>query len=332
MSIRVLIVDDSVLFRNHLRSIINSDPELEVVDLAVNGKEALEKIKTLNPDVITMDVNMPVMDGIMTVRKIMETKPIPILMLSAVTTAGAQSTFDALEAGAIDFLPKDKNFATKGLTSDSSDVIKKIKTIAKCRIKPRRITSSKYEVVLIGSSTGGPIALQTIIRGLPAAFPSPIVIIQHMPENFTKPFAERINAICNLHVKEAADGDILMVGNIYIAPGGKQLTFRRQVDGLVKIEIRESEAHLYYRPCIDLSFNSASLAFKGKVLSLVLTGMGADGREGVRTLKNLGSTSWVQDEKSSVVFGMPQAVVEAGLADKVLNVMDISTALVAEVM
>jgi two-component system, chemotaxis family, protein-glutamate methylesterase/glutaminase len=268
-TIKVLIVDDSVLFRNYLRSIIDSDPELEVIDIAIDGNEAVEKARNLAPDVITMDVNMPVMDGIATVRQIMKINPIPILMLSAVTSVGAKTTFDALEAGAVDFLPKDKNFTITGMVDDSCDIIKKIKTVARSKIKTYELLPTKYEAVLIGSSTGGPIALQTIMRGLPSSFPVPIVIIQHMPENFTKPFSERINSICNLHVQEAADGDILKVGNVYVAPGGKQLTFKKQLNGLVKIEIHESDPNLYYRPCIDLSFNSASTAFKEKILTLI---------------------------------------------------------------
>jgi two-component system chemotaxis response regulator CheB len=152
-----------------------------------------------------------------------------------------------------------------------------------------------------------------------------------MPENFTKPFADRINSICNLQVKEAAHGDIVLPGNIYIAPGGKQLIFKRLLDKSVKIEIRESDVNLYYRPCIDVSFSSAQGVFKNKALALILTGMGADGKEGVRLLKDSGSTAWVQDEKSSVVFGMPAAVLEAGLADKVLNINDISRSLISEI-
>ena len=261
----------------------------------------------------------------------MEVTPVPILMLSSVTTQGAQSTFDALEAGAIDFLPKNTSFIASKTIEQSADLIRKIKVVARCKINTRKLIHSKYEIVLIGSSTGGPIALQTIMRGLPAHFPAPIILIQHMPENFTKTFAERINSICNLKVKEAGDGDIITVGNAYVAPGGKQLTFRRLGNGTVRIEITEGDASLYYRPCIDLSLNSASTAFKGKVLSLILTGMGADGREGVRSLKNYNCTSWAQDEKSSVVFGMPQAVFEAGLVDKILNIDDISRALVNEV-
>ena len=189
---------------------------------------------------------------------------------------------------------------------------------------------TKYEVVLIGSSTGGPIALQTIMRGLPAAFPVPIVIVQHMPESFTKLFAARINSSCNLTAKEAAQGDIILPGNIYIAPGGKQLSFKMLADNSVEIQIDAREADSYYSPCIDIAFNSASAVFKNKALVLILTGMGADGKEGVRMLKQSGSTVWIQDENSSVVFGMPLAVLEAGLADKVLNLDDISSALINE--
>ena len=177
-------------------------------------------------------------------------------MLSAITLEGAQATFDALVAGALDFLPKNRNFAIKGVVNDSADIIKKIKAIAGCRvIQKKRV--NKYQLVLIGSSTGGPVALQTIMRGLPADFPSPIVIIQHMPENFTKAFAERINSICNLNVKEASNGDIVQAGHVYVAPGGKQLTFKKQGRSSINIKIDESDNSLYYRPCVDVTFNSA---------------------------------------------------------------------------
>lgn len=344
MPIKVLIVDDSIVFRNRLRKLINSDPALQVVDVATNGKDALEKVIALTPDVITMDVNMPIMDGIQTVRAIMELKPTPILMLSAVTAEAASATFEALEAGALDFLLKNQDIVAREITDYSADLITKIKALASCKLTNNKIdyknvnyknivhkNVNKYEIILIGSSTGGPIALQTVLQEIPRQFSVPIIIVQHMPENFTKPFSERMNSICNLTVREAQHGDIITAGNVYIAPGGKQLAFKRLANNTTKIEIKESEASVYYRPCIDLAFMSASTVFKGKILTIILTGMGADGREGVRALKNIGCTSWAQDEKTSIVFGMPQAVISAGLADKVFALENIGKAIVEEI-
>lgn len=286
---------------------------------------------TLKPDVITMDVNMPVLDGISTVRKIMECRPTPILMLSAMTIEGAQETFNALEAGALDFLPKIQNVEVNHPADNIIDIIAKINAIAKCKVKLAKFPFSRYEVLLIGASTGGTMALQSIIRELPANFPVPIVIVQHMPENFTKAFAERLNSLSNLEVKEAAHNDLILPGNVYIAPGGKQLFFKRNIDNKIIIEIKESDANLYYRPCIDISFTSASRVFNGKVLAVILTGMGADGKEGIRELKKHKFIVWVQDEKTCIVYGMPQAVYEAGLADKVLAIEDFTKNLISEI-
>lgn len=331
VTIKVLIVDDSTSFQNYLQTIINSDPELEVIGIAINEEEAIEKIARLEPDVITIDVNMPIMNGSATIQKIMDISPVPIIVLSAVTSEGAKLAFDAMEAGALDFVSKDKNFISQDQFHVNTDIIKKIKTVAGCTPKKRKISNKRYEIVLIGASTGGPVALQTIIRELPWDFPLPIVIIQHMPRGFTKPFAERLNSIGNLKVKEAANGDTIFPGNVYIAPGGKQLVFKHFIDDSVKLEVKESDNTLYYHPCVDLSLESANKIFKNKVLALILTGMGTDGKEGVKALKSSGAVIWVQDEKSSVVFGMPAAVLTAGLADRILHLADISKALLAEV-
>ena len=351
MSIRVLIVDDSILFQKYLKSIIDVDPELEIAGIAANGQEAIELRDSTSPDVITMDVNMPVMDGITTVRKIMSTNPIPILMLSSATLEGAQATFDALEAGALDFVPKSRNIVLKQFEINPNNVIYKIKTLAKCKVKklvlaeeePSNVklkrkpyitainkTTGKYDIVIIGSSTGGPVAVQTIIQALPSNFPLPVVIVQHMPEGFTSHFAVRINELSGFAVKEAQNGETILPGQAYIAQGGMQLIFMQQ-DNAIKIKVKDDPNQLY-RPSVDVVFNSAKEVFKSRVLALVLTGMGSDGKKGAQELKNAGSTVWAQNEQSSVVFGMPCSVIKAGLVDKVLDLKDISSSLIKEIM
>ena len=349
MAIKVLIVDDSSFFQQHLRKLISSDSDFDVIDIAVNGKEAIEKVKRLKPDVITMDVKMPEMDGITAVRHIMKSCPTPILMLSAITVDGARSTFDALDAGAVDFLPKDTKFVSRNIEHGSMNLLDKLKTIAKVKfeqpvdvdpeLKHKPVSKApevsfkkveKYEVVLIGASTGGPVAVQEIIESLPQEFPVPIVLVQHMPEDFTKLFAERVNFSSSMVVKEAVNDEILKPGEVYIAPGGMQLNFK-SYGNLVKLKIIEGDSSLYYRPCIDLAFKSAAAVFANKVLALVLTGMGADGKEGAIVLKDKGSTIWAQDKESSVVFGMPQAIINAGIASKTLNLKEISKRLLKEI-
>ena len=374
MAIKVLVVDDSSFFRRRVSEIINADPRLTVVGNAINGKEACELVKVLQPDVITMDIEMPVMDGITAVREIMKISPTPILMFSSLTQAGAKATLDALDAGALDFLPKKFEDIARN-RDDAVDLLqKRVAELAGKRFYLRRnsslatpskptstpfvrhtpaisakvmtppntmVTSTarraltgsamagsiiplsmplhfrasgkKYQLVAIGTSTGGPVALQKILTQLPANFPHPIVLIQHMPVTFTAAFASRLNNLCRIEVKEAQDGDILRAGVAYLAPGGQQM----MVDGRnvgARLRIIDGGDRMNYKPCVDVTFGSAAKVFNDRVLSIVLTGMGADGREGARMLKANGSTVWAQDEDSCVVYGMPQAVAKAGIS------------------
>ncbi|MCK5640746.1 MAG: chemotaxis response regulator protein-glutamate methylesterase [Gammaproteobacteria bacterium] len=351
MTLRVLVVDDSRFFRNRVTDMLNSDPRLEVVAVAENGSEAIKKVSEEHPDVITMDIEMPVMDGITAVRKIMASKPVPILMFSSLTTDGAQATFDALEAGAIDYLPK--NFAE--ISRKSEDVIKmlcdRVFSIAsKGRVrtnirkdtpisKPAQVAKSppifakktSYELVAIGCSTGGPVALQEVLQKIPGDFPLPIILVQHMPGTFTPSYAKRLDGLCGLTITEAKQGDILQPGTAYLAPGGKQLTVRRSSTNQITLNIKEPKPEENYRPCVDITFNSLASELKNPVLAIILTGMGADGREGARSLKTAGSTIWAQDEISSVVYGMPAAVADAGLTDRILPLVDIGPSIIGQV-
>ena len=355
MTIKVLVVDDSSFFRRRVSEIVNQDPELEVIATASNGAEAVKMAAELNPQVITMDIEMPVMDGITAVREIMAKCPTPILMFSSLTHDGARATLDALDAGALDFLPKrfediatnkddailllqqrvkalgrrrifrpaaraiitptpSSRQATSGLRT--SNIVAATPVAAPVRTSPAasiRASGKQYKLLLIGTSTGGPVALQKILTQFPANYPHPILLIQHMPAAFTPAFASRLNGLCKIEVKEAVNGDMLKPGCAYLAPGGMQMMIER-TGSTGRLKILAGSADMNYKPCVDITFASASKAFGGDILAVVLTGMGADGREGARMLKSAGATIWAQDEASCVVYGMPQAVASAGIA------------------
>lgn len=381
MAVKVLVVDDSGFFRRRVSEILSSDTTIQVVGTATNGKEAIEQALALKPDVITMDYEMPMMDGITAVRHIMQRCPTPVLMFSSLTHEGARVTLDALDAGAVDFLPKNfedisrnpdkvkqmlcekvhsisrsnRRFGGFGSTpapapaptpasaSATSSLRSAARATASARPAPAPVRPSPaahapahhaptspapkrkaYKLVAIGTSTGGPVALQRVLTQLPANFPAPIVLIQHMPAAFTKAFAERLDKLCRISVKEAEDGDILRPGLALLAPGGKQM----MVDGRGAVKILPGDERLNYKPCVDITFGSAAKSYGDKVLAVVLTGMGADGREGARLLKQGGSQIWAQDEASCVIYGMPMAIVKADLADAVYSLDDIGRHLV----
>ncbi len=356
MATRVLVVDDSGFFRRRVKEILEEDPMLTVVGDAANGQEAIDKALELKPDVITMDIEMPVMNGIKATQKIMETIPTPIVMFSSLTTEGAKATLDALEAGALDFLPKrfedisqDREEAKKLLCkrvlaiAQKKHALRKIAPVATSTIvaKTSPVTVAKrtdvkikksggIDLVAIGTSTGGPLALQNVLVNLPADFSKPIVMIQHMPATFTPAFAKRLDQLCKISVKEAADGDQLKPGLALLAPGGKQMLVEGRAGNAV-VRIIDSEPSLTYKPSVDITFRSVNNVFPAKTLAIVLTGMGADGREGARVLKAQGSEIWAQDEESCVVYGMPAAIVDAGLADNILDIHDVAQAIVKRI-
>lgn len=341
MSIKVLVVDDSSFFRHQIKSIINSSPNLTVIGEAANGRDAIDKVASLKPDVITMDYEMPLMDGITAVREIMRRHPTPILMFSSLTLQGARVTLDALDAGAVDFLPKSYEKASGNTDTLRKVLVEKIQSIAKPSTLLRRSTAAparspvsrttaaknytqKFELVMIGTSTGGPVALQKVLTQLPVNFPVPILLIQHMPGSFTGAFAERLNSQCRIGVKEAEDGDILKPGMAYLAPGGMQM----MLSGKNKLKVLAGDARLNYKPSVDLTFGSAVKHFNKSALAIVLTGMGADGREGARLLKQAQNVIWAQEGSTCVIDGMPSAVVKANLADEVIPLPDIARRIV----
>lgn len=338
--IKVLVVDDSSFFRRRITEFLSSDPNIEVIAQAVDGLDAVEKTNQLNPDVITMDIEMPRLDGISAVKKIRETKSTPILMFSSLTHDGAKATFEALDAGASDFLPKkfediatEKSEAIKILCERVNSLAKKktstSETIIKIPASLRALsaTSSKgYQLAVIGASTGGPVAVEKVLKSLPANYSLPILLIQHMPGSFTGAFAERLDKMCAINVKEAEEGDVLQAGTVYIAPGGRQMRLKKNGRGNI-ISIEDGPADTIYKPSVDVTFNSIAEAYSGRVLAIVMTGMGSDGCVGTRLLREKGATVWAQDEASCVVYGMPMAVVKENLVDKVMSVDEIGMSL-----
>ncbi|WP_256385186.1 protein-glutamate methylesterase/protein-glutamine glutaminase [Photobacterium toruni] len=366
MEIKVLVVDDSAFFRKMIVNMLESSSLIRVVGMATNGKEALDKVSELMPDVITMDIEMPVMDGVTAVKRIVRDHSMPILMLSSLTKEGTNQTLDALDAGASDFMLKNFKTVSDNETDFKSILIKKVTDLARRsrfinrktnypaslvsrlsssnltfnsqKVKPTTLSNSasnnvkntfinrpfrhsarKYDLLVIGSSTGGPVALQQVLMKLPANFPCPILLAQHMPALFTTAFAERLDTICNIKVKEAQSGDILKPGVAYLAPGGRQMTLEGR-QKVMRLKVSEDAMGLNYAPCVDLLFTSVAKTTPDSALGILLTGMGSDGCEGARLMKENGSVIWSQDKESCVVYGMPQAVEKAGISSEVFDI------------
>ncbi|MFT5635195.1 MAG: two-component system chemotaxis response regulator CheB [Cognaticolwellia sp.] len=370
MSFKVLVVDDSSFFRRRVTDILNKDPDLEVIDVAINGFDAVEKAIALKPDVITMDIEMPLLNGIDAVKQIMAKAPTAIIMFSSLTHSGAQATLEALDAGALDFLPKKFSEMAKN-TEDAGSLLRErvrqlarkkgaslpristFRTRASVEAKAtvsqayisdsgsavsarqsathRKSSGKEYKLLAIGTSTGGPIALQKLLTQLPEDFPLPIVMVQHMPAAFTLAFANRLNSLCKINVKLASSGDILKPGHAYLAPGGKQMIIDGTENAAKLRILEENSERIVFKPSVDISFASAAKIFGGNVLGIILTGMGADGREGSRLLKTKGATIWAQDEESCVVYGMPQAVAVAGISELSLSLESFPSAILMEI-
>ncbi len=334
--LRVLIVDDSAFMRMAIRSILNRDPEIEIVGTANNGADGVAKVLELKPDVVTMDVEMPVMDGIAAVREIMSKSPTRVIMVSTLTREGATATFDALEAGAVDYVSKgaDSSIEQTGIRDELLFKIKgAVSTTFTRKVPPApvphqhngdphprpRPISGKPDYVGIGASTGGPVALQEVLSRIPAGFAHGIMVVIHMPKAFTGPFAERLNSKCALPVKEAADGDLLLPGHVLVAPGGLHTTLVRKAAGIMVQTVPITSCPQYvYVPSVDMMMTTLTDASRGPVLGVILTGMGSDGLKGMRHLKEKGGATLVQDQATSTIYGMPKAFIEAGIADAVL--------------
>ncbi len=353
MPIRLLIVDDSLFFRRALREVFSSDPRLEVVGEASNGRQAVLKACELKPDIITMDVEMPIMDGISAVRQIAERCPTPILMLSALTKAGAEATLDAIDAGAVDFFPKNGDDPEDTLARSGRRLCSRVRMLAlrsqresasspggmrqeaspaaaDVRHRGGRGTPSGFlsrqGLVVIGASTGGPAAVPAVLGKLPTDFSVPIVIAQHMPGAFTGPFAQRLNDSMPIRVVEASDGEMLRPGTAYVIPGGRHGELAGR-PGAYKLNLRDPVADEHYRPSVSLAFSSAARVAGDDLLAVVLTGMGDDGAEGARQITAARGHVWAQDQATSVIYGMPAAVAKANLAESILPLGQIGTAI-----
>jgi two-component system chemotaxis response regulator CheB len=339
-SCRVLIVDDSALMRQLLTQILGSDPEIEVIGTAGDPFVAREKIKVLNPDVLTLDIEMPRMDGLTFLEKLMRGHPMPVIMISSLTDKGAETTLRALALGAIDYIPKPKVDVRRGTIEQAEEIVAKVKAAAKVKLHGLSAAppgpapallgsfhiSATHKVVAIGASTGGTEALKDVLTPLPADFPG-IVIVQHMPEAFTRQFAERLNSLCRIGVHEAQDGDRVLPGHALLAPGGHHMAVvRRGMEYLVRVYRGERvNRHL---PSVDVLFSSCARQLGRNALGVLLTGMGADGARGLLEMKEADSFTIAQDEATSVVFGMPREAILLGAADQVLPLGRIPAALV----
>jgi two-component system, chemotaxis family, protein-glutamate methylesterase/glutaminase len=340
---RVLVVDDSVVMRRVLSEVIASDAELEVAGYAANGQIALGMLEQVSPDVVTLDVEMPVLDGLATLKAMRARRcNVPVIMFSTLTERGAEATIDSLALGASDYVAKPTElgnyFAARERIREA--LVPKIKALchksrgsmapASAARLARSKLASRIDAVAIGCSTGGPNALAQVLPAIPREFPVPILIVQHMPPAFTRFLAQRLSSLCALPVEEATGGEVLMAGKIWVAPGGFHLAVKR--DGAAqKLEVTQAPPENSCRPSVDVLFRSMAQVFSNRVLAVVLTGMGQDGLRGCELLAGTGAQLLVQDEATSVVWGMPGFVAKAGLADAILSLSEIGPRIVESV-
>ncbi len=344
---RVLVVDDSAFMRKVISDIINADPNLEVIDKARDGMDAIKKIKELKPDVVTMDIEMPGMDGLSALAQIMRETPVPIIMLSSLTKAGTEQTVKALSLGAVDFIPKPSGQISLDIDKVKDEIIGKIKIVAGTKKKLKNYNSISQFVehkvakgdkivdklkplqnlIAIGTSTGGPKALHQVIPKLPGSINAAILIVQHMPPGFTKSLAERLDSISNIKVKEAEDNELIIPGCAYIAPGDFHLTVKaKQMTNKNELYISLNQLPPFggHRPSVDVMFNSIVEEFQGRVIATIMTGMGSDGAEGLAKIKDKGGLTIAEDQSSCIVYGMPRAAIEKGKVDRVVPLTSIS--------
>ncbi|MDO9208579.1 MAG: chemotaxis response regulator protein-glutamate methylesterase [Sulfuricurvum sp.] len=321
MAIRVLIVDDSATARAVLTDILGSDPMIEVVGTASDAYIARDKIVELRPDVICLDVEMPRMDGITFLKRLMHYMPLPVIMVSSLTQAGAKTTLEALESGAVDFVPKPHSHIYDGKDEMRDELIAKIKVAAKVKVKQHVLRNTQqanttslaettHKILAIGASTGGTEALKEVLMGLPRNAPGTI-IVQHMPANFTGPFAERLNSLCAMEVREARNGDSITPGLVLIAPGDYHMVVRRS-GARYYVEIGSGEKVSGHRPSADVLLNSVAKIAGSNAIGVILTGMGGDGARGLLNMRNAGAKTIGQDEASCIVYGMPKVAYELG--------------------
>lgn len=330
-NIKVMVVDDSAFMRKIISDMIARQKDMEVVGKARNGLDALEKIEALQPDVITLDIEMPQMDGLTTLKKIHSQYDIPVIMLSSLTVRGSQSTMEALASGAMDFIAKPSGAANVEIIQIEEELTEKIRHISFSRSKVHKtreiikhnpsfeFPKSNYGAIVIGASTGGPKTLFEIVSNLPTSKTMPIFIVQHMPMGFTTSFAERLNNHCSLLVKEATDGEEIIRGQVYIAPGDYHMTLEGN-----RIRLNQQNKIWGVRPAVDYLFESAARIYGERLLGVILTGMGKDGTEGMKEIKKYHGTNIAQSKESSIIFGMPGSAIASGVVDQILSLEEIS--------
>ena len=337
--VSVLVTDDSAFMRTALTRLINSDPGLWVIGTATNGREALDKVAALDPDVVTLDVDMPGVDGLEALRGIMAQHPRPVIMVSSLTSKGAEITVNALCAGAFDFLPKQLSSTSLDIVHLRDALVTKIKAAAATRPTSSVVTATRKppqavrapqqsfgpmpEIVAVGTSTGGPKALEEILASLPADLAVAILIVQHMPSGFTAPFAERLDRLCAISVREASHGDMVQPGVAYIAPSGLHMTVQRPTPARTVIQLSHEPARQLHTPSVDVLMQSVATAFGPHAMGIVMTGMGTDGARGMEAIYRQGGLTLGQDEASCIVYGMPRACAELGILRAVVPLAQI---------
>ncbi|GAA0298632.1 two-component system chemotaxis response regulator CheB [Gracilibacillus halotolerans] len=341
---KVLVVDDSAFMRKMISDILSKSSNLEVISTARNGEDALKKVTELKPDVITLDIEMPIKDGIATLRDIMKHQPTPVVMLSSLTKAGADKTMEAMSNGAVDFIAKPSGSISLDIEEISAEIIRKVEAASLARIKPKKDkkrqeigvlkpVKAKKKIVLIGSSTGGPSALQEVLTKLPKDFPAPIAIVQHMPKGFTKSLAERLNRLAEIEVREVTHLEELKPGIAYIAPGGQHFLIEERQNKYIA-RVTDDQPVKGHKPSVNLLFNSAAELRECLPVSVMLTGMGSDGASGIELLKRKHPRTIAisQSKESCIVYGMPQAAEKTGLVDYVVDISEISNVLTQKFM
>ncbi|MFL6254502.1 MAG: chemotaxis-specific protein-glutamate methyltransferase CheB [Pyrinomonadaceae bacterium] len=332
--LRVLVIDDSAYVRKVVKQMLSRSPFIEVVGAARDGREALEMVEQLQPDVITCDLIMPELDGVGFVREQMRRRPVPIIIMSIASETG-DAALTALDAGAVDFVQKPTALATEKIFEVSSELIEKVKAAANISLThihsapvatemaPARTTavvagSHVVDVVVLGISTGGPQALKQLIPQLPADFPVPVAMVMHMPVGYTEMYARKLDEHSPLDVREAREGDELRAGVVLLAPAGRHMSFLRTADGKVVAHLDARPFDTLHRPSVDVMFQSAAEVYRQRVLGVVMTGMGSDGKQGAAWIKSQGGLVYTESEETCVVYGMPSTVVEAGLSDRIV--------------
>lgn len=342
--IKVLVVDDSSLVRKVIKEILERDPDIQVVGTANNGKTAIFRNQELNPDVITMDIEMPILDGLAALKHIMSTNPKPVIMMSVLTHHGADATFKALEHGAVDFIPKPSTLLSMTVDEIGDLLISKIKTVFKLKVgtlttrpadsvpaialKDARTESDK--IIAIGTSTGGPSALINVFNKFTPKFPAPILVVQHMPEGFTAAFSKRLNDSSSIKVKEAEDGDDVLPGHGYVAPGHSHMSIFKKGNGF-KLKLYNADKVSGHMPSIDVLFDSIAREVGDKSIGVIMTGMGRDGAEGILKIKKSGGHTIAQNEETSVVYGMNRVAVELGGVDEIVPLDEITSRIIRKI-